>query len=248
MPEKKDFRSLELISGLFAGLLIIANVCSARIISVGPMSFDAGTLTFPLTYIFGDILTEVYGYARARRVIWTAFVALLLSFLAIHLVSLFPPAEGWDGGPAWDKTMALTPRIAVASLAAFLAGEFANACALSRLKARDPKKGPALRFVFSTLVGQALDTALFATIAFLGTLGTGLFVTLLVSNYAYKCAIEIILLPVTLLVVKRLKKSEGADHVDRDVSLSPFAWGLGPSPGAADKAGDPGDGKPGERG
>ncbi|MDR2405470.1 MAG: queuosine precursor transporter [Deltaproteobacteria bacterium] len=226
MSEKNQFQSLEIITGLFAGLLIISNLASTRLISLGPLSFDAGTLTFPLTYIFGDILTEVYGYQRSRRIIWTAFFTLLVSFLVMHIVSLFPAPADWKDAASWSELLVITPRIALASLLAFLGGEFLNSFILSKLKSRNPKKGPALRFVSSTLAGQGLDTLLFASIAFLGVLPTPLFVALIVSNYIYKCAVEIIFLPLSLLLTKKLKKVDNIDHVDRGISYSPFSFKL----------------------
>jgi uncharacterized integral membrane protein (TIGR00697 family) len=225
-PQSRPGRPLEVIAALFAGLLVVSNIASARLIAAGPLSFDAGTLVFPLTYIIGDVLTEVYGYARSRRIIWAAFFTLLMSFLILWLVSLFPSPEGWGGGGAWGEVMGVAPRIALASLLAFLGGEFLNAAVLSRLKARSPKRGPALRFAASTLAGQALDTALFASVAFLGVLPPPLFFALVLSNYAYKCGFEFVLLPLTLFAARRLKAAEGLDRVDRGVSLNPFSLSL----------------------
>jgi uncharacterized integral membrane protein (TIGR00697 family) len=225
-PPLKSFRFLELLGGLFAGLLVISNLASARLIEVGPFSFDAGTLVFPLTYILGDLLTEVYGYARSRRIIWTAFLTLLISFFTLKLVSLFPTPPGQPVSAAWDEIVGLTPRIALASLVAFLAGEFSNSMVLSRMKAKAPQKNPAARFILSTLFGQVLDTILFAFIAFLGTIPMGLMGDLLLSNYIYKVGIEILFLPLTLLLARALKRSEGTDAVDQGISLTPFGWSL----------------------
>ncbi|MDR1165546.1 MAG: queuosine precursor transporter [Deltaproteobacteria bacterium] len=218
---------LDLIAALFAGLLIVSNLASTRIIAVGPLTFDAGTLIFPLTYIFGDLLTEVYGFARSRRIIWIAFLSLLTAFLTLQLVSLFPASPDWGGDGAWREVMGLTPRVALASLVAFAAGEFANSMTLSRLKTRAPHKGPAWRFVASTLAGQVLDTLLFASIAFGGLLSAGLWAELLYSNYVYKVAIEILFLPLTLYIARKLKTAENLDALDYGVSLNPFSFRLG---------------------
>jgi uncharacterized integral membrane protein (TIGR00697 family) len=202
-------RHLELVAGLFTGLLIISNVCSNRLVALGPLEFDAGTLMFPLTYVLGDLLTEVYGYARSRRVIWTGFLALVLMALGLRLSATLPAPEGWEGAAAFDAAMSLTPRLALGSLAAYLAGEFANAKILSRLRERKPASGPAGRFMLSTVAGQALDTLIFASIAFWGGLDARLWLTLVVSNYVYKVGLEAVLLPVTLRAAAFLRRAEG---------------------------------------
>jgi uncharacterized integral membrane protein (TIGR00697 family) len=217
-------KHLDVICGLFTGLLIIANICSNRLIALGPLEFDAGTLMFPLTYIFGDLLTEVYGFQRARRVIWTGFLAMLVAVVCIHLASLFPAPEGWDGQSAWDSALALTPRIALGSLLAYLLGGFANSVTLSKMKSSVCRGGVGRRLIASTIIGQGFDTVVFACIAFLGVLDRKLWITLVISNYVYKVGFEIILLPVTLKTVKWLKKVEGLDVVDKGKRLNPFGW------------------------
>jgi uncharacterized integral membrane protein (TIGR00697 family) len=222
---KTETRYLELVAGLFTGFLIISNVCSNRLVVLGPLEFDAGTLMFPLTYIFGDVLTEVYGFARSRRVIWTGFLALFLATLCLRLASLFPEPEGFGGAGVWDQALALTPRLAFASLTAYLIGEFANSAILAKMKVRN-RQHTARRFIFSTAVGQSLDTCIFASIAFLGVLDNRLWLTLVISNYIYKVGFEIILLPVTLTVTRKIKKAEGLDVIDKNPSLNPFRWRL----------------------
>ncbi|MDR1314786.1 MAG: queuosine precursor transporter [Deltaproteobacteria bacterium] len=215
---------LETAAGLCSGLLIVSNLASTRMVELGPFSFDGGTLVFPLTYVLGDLMTEVYGYARSRAVIWTAFLCLGLAFLCLHLVSLLPAPEGWEGAEAWNSILGLSPRIALGSLAAFLAGSLVNAAVLSKMKTRNPGGPPAWRFVASTLAGEAVDTLAFAAVAFLGVISGTLWLELAVSNFVYKTGFEIVLLPLTLLLARRLKKAEGADPVDEGVSLSPFPW------------------------
>jgi uncharacterized integral membrane protein (TIGR00697 family) len=223
-PPKGETRYLEAIAGLFAGFLLISNLASTRLIQVGFLQFDAGTLMFPLTYIFGDLLTEVYGFAKSRKIIWIGFITLALATLVLYLTSLFPPAKGWENDAAWHAVMGLAPRIALASFVAYLVGEFANSITLAKMKARRPDQGPAGRFVVSTLVGQFFDTTLFCSIAFLGAIDFKLWLILLGSNYIFKVGVEIVLLPLTVLVVRRLKKSENLDPIDREVSLSPFRF------------------------
>jgi uncharacterized integral membrane protein (TIGR00697 family) len=193
-------------------------------VELGPLAFDGGTLVFPLTYVLGDLMTEVYGYARARAVIWTAFLCLGLAFLCLGLTSLLPAPEGWQGAEAWNAVMTLSPRLAAASLLAFLTGSLVNAATLSRLKTRSPGKPPLGRFVLSSLAGEAADTLIFAAVAFLGILDGGLWLALVASNFVYKTGFEIALLPLTLWLARKAKKAEGRDPVDSGVSLSPFPW------------------------
>ena len=202
-------RHLEVIAGLFIGLLIISNICSNRLVALGPLEFDAGTLMFPLTYILGDVLTEVYGLRRSRRVIWTGFLALAILAGSLKLSAFLPAPEGWDGAAAFDAAMGLTPRLALGSLFAYLAGELANSGILARMRAKSPDSGPAGRYLASTVAGQAIDTLAFATIAFLGVLDGQLWVTLGASNYVYKVGLEVVLLPLTLRATAALKRAEG---------------------------------------
>ena len=225
MTDNRSYKYIDLITGLFATLLIVSNFASTRIIEMGGgLSFDAGTLMFPFTYIFNDLLTEVYGYNRSRRVIWIGFMALTISAVSLGLVGLFPPAEGWELADAWDSIMGLVPRIVGASLLAYFVGEFVNSYVLAKLKVKTEGKHLWFRLIGSTAVGQIFDTLIFASIAFIGVLDWDLWLTLVVSNYVFKVGIEIILLPFTAFVVSRIKKAEGADVYDRQTRFSPFRW------------------------
>ena len=225
MPEQRTFKYLELITALFATLLIVSNTCSTRFISLGGVfEFDAGTLIFPFTYILNDLATEVYGYRRSRRIIWTGFLALGISAAAIALVGLFDPAEGWDGAEAWEATLGLWPRLVIASLAAYFIGEFVNAYVLARLKVRTCGRCLGPRLIASTAAGQVLDTLLFASIAFIGVIGWDLWWRLVWSNYVFKVGAEILLLPLVAPLVNRLKRAEDCDHFDRDTNFSPLRW------------------------
>jgi uncharacterized integral membrane protein (TIGR00697 family) len=220
------YKYLDLITGLFATLLIVSNFASTRIIELGwGLSFDAGTLMFPFTYIFNDLLTEVYGYGRSRRVIWIGFLALVIAAVSLGLVGLFPPAEGWDLAPAWDAIMGLVPRIVGASLVAYFAGEFVNSYVLAKMKVKTEGRHLCFRLIGSTAAGQVFDTLLFASIAFAGVLDWGLWWTLVWSNYVFKVGLEVVLLPVTTRVVRGVKRAEGADVYDRETRFSPFRWG-----------------------
>ena len=225
--EQRHFKYLDLITALFATLLIVSNYASTRIIDFGgTLSFDAGTLMFPLTYIFNDLLTEVYGYERSRRVIWIGFLALLIAALSMGLAGLFPPAEGWDGAAAWDSVMGFVPRIALASLAAYFVGEFVNSVVLAKLKLRTGGRFLGFRFIASTAVGQVFDTLIFASIAFIGLLDWNLWWTLVISNYVFKVGLEVVFLPLTTLVVKIFKRLENSDVYDRRTNFTPFRWSV----------------------
>lgn len=219
------YKYLDLITALFATLLIVSNFASTRIIHLGwGMSFDAGTLMFPFTYIFNDLLTEVYGYSRSRRVIWIGFMALVISALSLGLVGLFPPAEGWEMAESWDAIMGLVPRIVGASLVAYFVGEFVNSYVLAKMKVKTKGRFLGLRLIGSTAIGQIFDTLVFASIAFIGVMEWDLWMTLVISNYIFKVGVEVVLLPVTCLIISKVKKGENSDVYDYKTKFSPFRW------------------------
>jgi len=219
-----SYRYLELITGLFVAVLLISNVASTKFVQLGPFTFDGGTLLFPLSYIFGDILTEVYGYARSRRVIWTGFAAALLMALTFGLVALLPASSGTEPlSDAFELLLGLVPRIVTASLIAYVVGEFANAYTLAKLKIATGGRYLWARALSSTVVGQAVDTVLFVVIAFVGVPDAPSLLTLMVSNYVFKLLVEVVLLPLTYVVVNALKQSEHEDAFDRSVNFNPFA-------------------------
>ncbi|WP_022798332.1 queuosine precursor transporter [Thermus islandicus] len=218
-------RYLDLITVLFATVLLVSNVASTKLVVLGPFTFDGGTLLFPLAYIFGDVLTEVYGYRQSRRVIWAGFFALLLATLTFQAVAALPPPK--DGASqrfaeAFGLLLGLTPRIVLGSLLAYFLGEFANAYVLARLKVRTEGRHFWFRALASTLVGQGLDTGTFLLVAFLGVLPLDLLTSVFLSNYAFKVGVEALMLPVTYLVVGFLKRREGLDPFDRGISFNPF--------------------------
>jgi hypothetical protein len=153
---------------LFVAILIISNVASTKILKVSFFSFDGGTILFPLSYIFGDILTEVYGYARARKVIWMGFFCAALTALIFFIVQVLPPTRGWENQESYEKILGLTPRIVVASLIAYFTGEFSNSFTLAKMKILTKGRWLWTRTIGSTLVGEFVDTVLFVAIAFLG--------------------------------------------------------------------------------
>lgn len=219
---EKNYKYLGAISVFFVSVLLISNVASSKIVDFGLFTFDGGTLLFPLAYIFGDILTEVYGYKRSRRVIWMGFAMAFLMAVVFMIVGALPADSEWGHQDAYDVILGWTPRIVLASLIAYLFGEFSNSFILAKMKILTEGKWLWSRTIGSTLVGQLIDSALFIVIAFAGLLPTSLLVTLIISNYIFKTLVEIIFTPVTYAVVGFLKKEEGEDYYDKDTNFNPF--------------------------
>ncbi|GAB4229725.1 MAG: queuosine precursor transporter [Elainellaceae cyanobacterium] len=218
----KAFKHLDTITVLFVTVLLISNVTSTKILELGPFTFDGGTILFPLSYIFGDILTEVYGYGRSRKVIWLGFVAALLMSVTFIVVGALPPAPDWQYQTAYEQILGLTPRIVIASLIAYFAGEFSNSFILAKLKVLTRGRWLWMRTIGSTLIGQVIDTALFIAIAFTGVIPNSLLITLIVSNYLFKCGVEILFTPITYWITGWLKQQEREDHYDVDTNFNPF--------------------------
>ena len=224
MIKEKAFKYLDVITALFVAVLLISNIVSTKIVNFFGFTFDGGTLLFPLAYIFGDILTEVYGFRRARRVIWLGFVSAFLMSVMIIVVGKLPSAADWLFQDAYDKVLGLAPRIVLASLIAYLAGEFSNSVILAKLKIKTKGKYLWIRTIGSTIIGQFLDTILFVVIAFGGILPWSLVLVVIVSNYIFKCGAEIVFTPVTYRVVNYLKKKEEEDYFDEKTKFNPFSF------------------------
>lgn len=223
---RSPYRFLEVITGLFVAVLLISNVASTKFVQVGPFVVDGGTFLFPLSYIFGDILTEVYGYQRSRRVIWTGFAAALMMSLTFALVASLPAGQGTEPfGEAFGLLLGLVPRIVLASLIAYWAGEFSNSYALARIKVATQGRHLWLRTIGSTVIGQAVDTAVFVVIAFWGVPNTPSLLSLFAVAYAFKLLVEIAMLPLTYAVVLMLKRVENEDYYDRQTNFNPFVFG-----------------------
>jgi len=219
-----SYKHLDAITGSFVAVLLISNVASTKIVDLGWFTFDGGTLLFPLSYIFGDILTEVYGYRRSRKVIWLGFFSAAVMSLVLAVVGALPAAEGWERQSAYEQILGLTPRIVAASLIAYWAGEFSNSFVLAKLKLVTNGRWLWTRTIGSTLVGEGVDTALFVMIAFAGILEGNLLLAVILSNYAFKCGVEILFTPFTYAIVGRLKKVEEVDWYDRDTNFNPFRF------------------------
>ncbi len=223
MEARPVFRYFDILMALFVAVLLISNIASTKILTLWKFTFDGGTILFPLSYIFGDILTEVYGYRNSRKVIWTGFFCALLMSLVLWVVQILPPAADWTNQTAFESVLGFIPRIVVASLLAYIAGEFSNSIILSKLKIRTKGKYLWLRTISSTLIGEGIDTAIFCFVAFYGLLPTELLVSVILSNYIFKCGIEILFTPVTYKVVGFLKRKEGVDSFDHGVNYNPFS-------------------------
>ena len=226
-----QFRYYDLVMAAFVTILLLSNLIGASKPSyvtlpfIGEWSFGAGVLFFPVSYIIGDVLTEVYGYARARRVIWRGFAALLfMAFMAWVVVQL-PPAAGWPGQAAYEFVFGNSWRIVLASMIAFWAGEFANSYVLAKMKIWTRGRHLWMRTIGSTVVGQGLDSLIFYPLAFWGLAGwpVELLWQVVLSQWAIKTAWEALLTPVTYAVVGSLKKAEGVEVFDTDTDFSPFS-------------------------
>jgi uncharacterized integral membrane protein (TIGR00697 family) len=230
-----SFKYLDIVMAFFVAILIISNVASsAKIVDLGfslfgiPMAFDGGTLLFPLSYVFGDILTEVYGFRASRRVIWTGFAALALSSLVFLLLRALPAESSWEGyagTAAYDAILGgmSSGGIALASLAGYWMGEFSNSAALSKIKVLMRGRLLWVRTIGSTLIGELVDSLVFVLVACVaGVFGWELFWTLVLTNYLLKCLIEVIMTPATYGAVYLLKKGEGVDVYDVGIPYSPL--------------------------
>jgi uncharacterized integral membrane protein (TIGR00697 family) len=207
---------------LFVACLLTSNVIAAKLIAPGGLLLPAAVIVFPLSYILADVLTEVWGYAAARRVIWLGFVANTLMVAAIWIGGELPPAPVWLAQAAYQEILGQTPRILVASFSAYLAGEFANAFVLAKLKVATGGRWLWLRTIGSTVVGQGLDSAVFITLAFAGTVAAPALLTIVVSQWLVKVGYEAAATPLTYAAVAWLKRREGVDPFDYETDFNPL--------------------------
>jgi len=222
--KNRNYRYFDILVALFVAVLLISNIASTKILDLWKFTFDGGTVLFPLSYIFGDILTEVYGYRKSRRVIWLGFFSALLMSLVLFLVQKMPPAAGWPNQEAFNTILGFVPRIVGASLLAYFAGGFSNSVILSRLKIYTRGKFLWLRTIGSTLIGEGIDTMVFCIVAFYGLLPSPVLWAVIASNYIFKCSVEILFTPVTYQIVGFLKKRENEDVFDHGINYSPFTF------------------------
>lgn len=216
------YRYYDVLVHVFVVILLISNLVGQKITAVGPFRISGALLFFPVTYIFGDVFTEVYGYGASRRAIWIGFFAsALLAVMGLVCVWL-PPAPGWQGQAAFATVFNFVPRLIVASLAAFWCGEFANSFVMAKMKLLTNGRYLWTRTVGSTVVGQAVDTFVVTVLAFGGSLSVALITRLVLSGYLAKVAYEVVATPVTYSIVNFLKRREGVDPFDTNTDFNPF--------------------------
>ncbi len=225
------FRYYDFVMAAFVAILLLSNVIGAGKVAqivlpgIGPWPFGAGILFFPISYVIGDVLTEVYGYARARRVIWAGTAAVVFMAFMSWVVVALPPAPSWGNQAAYATIFGQVPRIVLASVCAFWAGEFVNSYVMARMKVRTAGRHLWMRTIGSTVLGEGVDSLIFYPLAFLGAEGftPRLVVTVMLTQWALKVTWEVLLTPVTYVVVGALKRAEGVDVFDHGTDFTPFA-------------------------
>ncbi len=218
----KEFKYITTIAVIFVSVLLISNVASSKIVAFGPFDFDGGTLLFPLSYIFGDILTEVYGYKKSRKIIWLGFMMNILMALVFMAVVALPPAAEGSNHEAFKAVLGWTPRIVLGSIIAYMIGEFSNSYVLAKMKIWMTGRMLWARTIGSTLIGEGIDTVIFILIAFYGQMPNSLLITIILSNYIFKVGVEVVFTPITYAIVGFLKKHEGVDVYDKNTNFNPF--------------------------
>lgn len=221
-------RFLPIFAGIFAAVLVLVPSMSSKFIAIGPLTIVGSTLIFPITFIFNDVLTEVYGYRRSRMIIWTGMAMQIFAALFYWIIEIWPAPSFWHNQEAYNTILGQAPRIVLASLSAYFFGEFANSIVLSKLKYRQSGErgfAQASRFVWSTVVGEGLDSLLFMTVAFLGVMPTGELFTVAATIWGIKVLYEIIALPFSMPMANWVKKIEGIDVIDNPLTTdyNPFS-------------------------
>ena len=230
--QSKGYRWFTLVTAIFVTTLIISNIIAVKLVQIGSLVLPAAVILFPISYIFGDILTEVYGYRNARKVIWIGFACNLLAVVAIYTAGVLPAASFWSAGEfstpsiaqqAYMAILGFAPRLLIASFCAYLIGEFLNSFVLAKLKLKTRGKYLWLRTIGSTIIGQGADSAVFITIAFLGILPSGFLLTSILSQWLFKVTYETLATPLTYLAVNFLKRNEREDVFDEHTNFNPVA-------------------------
>ena len=225
LPPGSRRRWLVPITATFCTVLVVSNLCAIKPLTLPGLPFlmmDGGNLLFPISYIFGDILVEVYGYAQSRRIIWLGFALNLFAAATFSLVALLPPAPGWDLQPSFASILLQTPRVVLGSLAAFWCGSFLNAWVMAKLKIWTRGRHLWMRTIGSTIAGQAVDSALFSTLAFAGVWPLSVVVQVSLWNFILKVGYEAMATPLTYSIIRRLKLAESSDPYDTQTHFSPF--------------------------
>lgn len=222
----KSLKYYDIILATFAAVLLVSNISAVKLISFGPIIIDGGAVLFPLAYLLGDILTEVYGYSYSRRAIWLAFSILFMSIVVFTIVRFLPAASEYTDQSAFESILGFFPRIVLASLLAFLIGSFVNSYILAKIKIKTNGRYLWLRLISSTLIGQLLDTVVFALVAFGGILIFKDMVIFILVGWIFKTVVEIVLLPVTYRLIRYIKKAENIDNYDTKTNFNPFRFNL----------------------
>ncbi len=223
-PRQRQYQYLDALTTVFVVVLLVSNLVAQKVCAFGPFAVSGAVLLFPLTYIFGDIFTEVYGFAAARRAIWLGFFGTGLLYIVAAVIIAVPAAPGWPNQKAFATVFGFIPRILAASLVSFWTGEFANSYTMARLKLLTKGRKLWTRTIGSTIVGQAVDTTLVITLTFVGTVPARTLVSMVVTSYTLKVAYEVLATPITYLVIHWLKRAEEADIYDWHENFNPFAW------------------------
>lgn len=210
------------VAAVFVTSLITANIIAVKLVGIAGIVFPAAVIIFPVSYIFGDVLTEVYGFRRARQVIWLGFFCNLLAVIAIYLGQILPSANFWKGQAAYEQILGFTPRLLVASFVAYLIGEFANSIILAKMKIATQGRWLWSRTIGSTLVGEGLDSIVFISVAFTGAIPLTAMISTIVTQWLMKSIYEIVMTPFTYIVVNFLKHKEEIDFFDRDTRFNPL--------------------------
>lgn len=226
-PDLRQYKYLSTLLTIFVAVLLISNVVGGKLCLIWGFKIGGANLLFPLTYIFGDVFTEVYGYAASRRAIWLGFIcSFLLSAMGMIMVAL-PPHPEWHNQEAFATVFGFVPKMVLASLIAYWCGEFSNSITLAKLKVYTRGKHLWARTISSTVVGQLVDTSVFLSLAFGATLGVNSLLELIITSYSFKVIYEIVATPLTYWVVNGLKRMEGIDAYDFDTDFNPFHKALG---------------------
>lgn len=229
--DKNGYRWFHVVMAVFVTTLIISNIIAVKLVHIAGLFLPSAAILFPVAYIFGDILTEVYGYARARQVIWTGFFCNLLAVAAIWIGGILPAAPFWAIGPfdspqaaqqAYQAILGFTPRLLLASFVAYLVGEFLNSFVLAKLKVKTQGRFLWIRTISSTIVGEGADSAVFISAAFWGILPPGAIGQAILSQWLFKVTYETLATPLTYWVVNALKRAENLDYFDRDTDFKPI--------------------------
>ena len=229
--DKNGYRWFHVVTAIFVTTLIISNIIAVKLVQIAGLFLPSAVILFPVAYIFGDILTEVYGYARARQVIWTGFFCNLLAVAAIWIGGILPAAPFWAIGPfgspqaaqqAYEAILGFTPRLLLASFIAYLVGEFLNSFVLAKLKLRTKGRFLWIRTISSTIVGEGADSAVFISAAFWGILPPSAIGQAILSQWLFKVTYETLATPLTYWVVNALKRAENLDYFDRDTDFKPI--------------------------